>query len=56
MRVLLDEDNPFNCMAFLSNQFGLAIGTREARHQRLGDDTAADDGEETMSITSFEQK
>ena len=55
MRLLLDEDNPFNCMAFLSNQFGLAIGT-EARHQRLGDETPADDGEESMSITSFEQK
>jgi len=56
MRILLDEGNAFNCMAFFSNQLGLAIGTGEARHQRLGDETPADDREETMSITSFNQR
>jgi len=55
MRVLLDEDNSFNCMAFLSH-FGMAIGTGEARHQRLGGEAPTDDREETMSITSFEQR
>jgi len=55
MRVLLDEDNSFNCMAFLSH-FGLTMGPGEARHQRLGGEAPADDREETMSITSFEQR
>ncbi|KAL7494797.1 hypothetical protein ACHAWT_005609 [Skeletonema menzelii] len=56
MRVLLDEDNTFNCMAFFSNHLGLSIGTGEARHQRLSDETTADDREEAISITSFEQR
>lgn len=57
MRVLLDEDNTFNCMAFFSNQLGLTIGAGEARHQRLhGDEAPIDDREETMSITSFDQR
>ena len=56
MRVLLDEDNTFNCMAFFSNHLGLSIGTGEARHQRLSDEANADDREEAMSITSFEQR
>ena len=56
MRILLDEDNTFNCMAFFSNHLGLTIGAGEARHQRLGDETTVDDNEEAVSITSFEQR
>jgi chromosome segregation ATPase len=54
MRILLDEDSTFNCMAFF-HHLGLAIGTGEARHQRLGGE-AHDDRDEHVSITSFEQR
>lgn len=56
MRMLLDEDNSFNCMAFLS-QLGVAIGTGEAKHQRLdGGESPHDDREEHTSMSSFDQR
>ena len=56
MRMLLDEDNSFNCMAFLS-QLGVAIGAGEAKHQRLdGGESPHDDREEHTSMSSFDQR
>ncbi|KAL7459781.1 hypothetical protein ACHAWC_011518 [Mediolabrus comicus] len=55
MRMLLDEDNSFNCMAFLS-QLGVAIGTGEAKHQRLDGESPHDDREEHTSMSSFDQR
>jgi len=53
MRSLLDEDHAFSCMNYFAH-FLAAQG--EPKHQRLGSNpTDADDREETMSITSFEQ-
>jgi chromosome segregation ATPase len=54
LRSLMDEDHTFNCMAYFSNVLA-AVGHHEARHQRLGNITADDDREESVSITSFDQ-
>jgi len=52
MKTLMDEDNTLNCMAIFSSIIG-AVHHQEARHQRLG--SQADTGEETVSITTFDQ-
>jgi hypothetical protein len=55
MRMLLDEDNSFNCMAFLS-QLGVAIGTGEAKHQRLDGGESPHDDREEHTMSSFDQR
>lgn len=54
MKTLMNEDNTLNCMAYFSSILG-AVHHQEARHQRLGSQADNDIGEETVSITTFDQ-